>query len=187
LPHDRRGALLRQAGEPLEALGAFRRAWALRAPDLAAALKEDSGSGVDEYIAKMIAKPKKLDVSTEMQRMFEKVSKGSNQIAVQIQEGKRGTDSKVFVVSPTDVYWTGAVPQLLAKFGKVSDQGAKEFTDKGYVVSRYTLTKPRSRQRTTTTDDLASGLGKLKALGSNVKIGGFGGKGGGVGGGGFGF
>jgi hypothetical protein len=65
----------------------------------------------------------------------------------------------------------------------VSDRGAKEFPDKGYVISRYTVATPKSGNRTATTADLDTGLDKLKVLGSNVnvKIGGGGFRGGGGG------
>jgi len=187
LPHDRRGVLLREAGQPVEAIAAFRRARLLRAPETPDGLEHLMAFDVNEHIAKMIATPKKVEFGLDMKHLLDQVDVTRNQINVQITDRKPGVDSNVFVVSPTQLHWTGAVPQVLTQFGEVSDQGAQEFTDKGYVVSRYTLSTPKSHARTATSADVANGLDQLKAFGSNVNvtIGGSGGKGG-FGGGGFG-
>jgi hypothetical protein len=183
LTHDRRGVLLRLAGEPVEAMAALRLATMLRLPTRASALEELFGSKHDDTIARMVARPKKLAIGADVQSLLDAIDTGVDEIDVRIQERKRGDGSDVFVASPTGVYWMGAVPQVLTQFGKVSDRGAKEFADKGYVISRYTVATPKSSNRTTTTADLATGLDKLKVLGSNVnvKIGGGGFRGGGGG------
>jgi hypothetical protein len=188
LPHDRRGMLLKLAGEPIEAVAALRQARLLRAPSDARALEELLAPKLDDTIAKMLAKPRTLVMNREVQNLLDITRRSPGEIAVRIKEKKAGYGSEVFVVSPTEVHWTGAVPQMLTKFGKVSGLGTKEFADKGCVVSSYAVSTPRSRQRTATAADLADGFESLKVLGSNVNVkiggGGFSGGGGSFGGGG---
>src|SRR5262249_3116683 len=131
LPHDRRGALLKLAGEPIEAFAALRRAGTLRSPGHAPDLERLLGPRLDDSLANMLAKPKKLQVDPDVQHMLASVGTG-NDIAIRIKEGKHAYDSEVLVISPTAVHWTGVVPQVLTQFGRVSDGGAQEFTDKGF-------------------------------------------------------